>query len=366
MRKKVCHMTSVHNRYDVRIYLKECISLAESGYDVTLVVNDDKGDEVSQGVKIVSTKFRPKNRLDRMLNSNRKIYEKAIETDADIYHFHDPELIPVGNKLLKKNKAVIFDSHEDVPKLIEDKKWIPRLFRRVIANLYGIYEEKSARKFNAIISVTPTIVRRFSKVNTNTVMVTNYPILKANEDKKRKPSNTICFAGGISSQWNHDKIIQSIENIDNIRYLLVGSGTNEYMSMLKSLTAWEKVDYKGRVPHSEVREIYAQSLAGMALNYSSQVKEEGTLGNTKLFEYMDAGLPIICSDYKLWREMVEEYNCGICVDPNNVEEIEKAIRYICSNPEQAEIMGQNGKKAVVEKYNWDTQKTILLDLYGKL
>ncbi len=102
------------------------------------------------------------------------------------------------------------------------------------------------------------------------------------------------------------------------------------------------------------------------MHYSNQAKNEGTLGVIKLFEFMAAGLPVICSDYRLWKEIVEGNNCGICVDPNDIEGIVKAICYILNNPDEAKKMGNNGRKAAVEKYNWGIQEKILLDLYKTL
>ena len=68
MKKKVCHITSAHKRYDVRIFFKQCKSLAKHGYDVTLLVSDEKENEEIDGVKIISIKFKPKNRIDRFIN----------------------------------------------------------------------------------------------------------------------------------------------------------------------------------------------------------------------------------------------------------------------------------------------------------
>lgn len=367
MSKKVCHITSSHDRYDVRIFLKECTSLAKNGYDVTLIVNDNNLDEVKENVKIVSTKFKPKNRFERFLNSKKLLFNKALEANADIYHLHDPDLLPLGNKLKNRGKKVIFDSHEDVPKQIIDKTWIPtKILRVFIANIYTLYEKFSLKKYDAVVTVTPNIVKRLLEINHNTIMITNYPIVDTISNANRNPKKSICFAGGISNQWNHDKIIMAIEKIENISYILVGTGTDEYMDFLRGLPAWNKVNYKGQVLHSEVKKIYSQAIAGMALNYSNQAKEEGTLGNTKLFEYMDAELPVICSNYKLWKEIVEKYDCGVCVDPNNIEEIVKAIKNLLNNPEQAKLMGKNGKRAVVTEYNWYTQETILLNLYKEI
>jgi glycosyltransferase involved in cell wall biosynthesis len=135
---------------------------------------------------------------------------------------------------------------------------------------------------------------------------------------------------------------------------------------LRRLPGWRKVDFKGRVPHSEVRSGYQHALVGLALNSSTQLGTEGSLGNTKLFEYMEAGLAVVCTNYRLWRDIVETHKCGICVDPHNVDEISEAIKYLVDHPERAIEMGKNGRNAVLHHYNWDTQKEVLLSLYASL
>jgi glycosyltransferase involved in cell wall biosynthesis len=170
----------------------------------------------------------------------------------------------------------------------------------------------------------------------------------------------------VNSQYHHEEIIKAIESIEGVRYFLAGTAEPDYINHLKSLPAWDRVDFLGQIPHSEVKNIYSKSIAGMALNFAKQVETQGTLGNVKLFEFMEAKLPVICTNYRLWKEVVEGNNCGICVDPKNIKEIENAIRYIIDNPEEAEIMGENGRKAVLEKYNWGTQERVLLKLYQGL
>lgn len=365
MKKKVCHITSAHSRYDVRIFIKECATLAKNGYDVTLIVNDNKTDEINNGVKIVSTKFKPKNRLERFFISKKLLLAKALEVDADIYHLHDPDLLPLGNKLRRKGKKVIFDSHENIPLQIMDKGYIPKVFRKSISQLYRKYEMDVIRNYNAVIGATPSVTKRFKEINANSETITNYPIV-SEEMNKAMPSRTICYAGGISPQWNHDKIINAIEEIGHVKYILAGNSTKKYMKMLKELKGWDKVDYRGKIPYEQVKKIYSESLAGMAINYSSQTRDEGNLSNTKLFEYMENGLAVICSNFILWKEIVNKYNCGICVDPNNTDEIREAIEYLINNPQKAIQMGQNGRKAVLEKYNWESQAEVLLELYRNI
>lgn len=368
MSKKVCHVTSAHSRYSTRIFMKECISLYKNGYDVTFLVNDDKEDECKDGVKIISTRFKSQNRIERFFRSNRLIMDKALEIDAEVYHLHDPDLLSVGNKLKKSGKKVIFDSHENVPDQIMDKTYIPYILRMLVRLYYIVYEKFSLRSYNAIISVTPHIVERLNRINSNTCIVTNYPII-SNRDPEivnRSTYRAVCFAGGVSPQYHHEEIIKALDTINDIRYILAGNGTKEYMMKLKGLPSWEKVEYLGVIPHTEVINIYDRSIAGLALHYSNQAKINGTLGVIKIFEYMEAGLPVICSNYRLWKEIIEGYNCGICVDPKDVEAIADAIQYLIDNPKEAEIMSQNGRKAVIEKYNWDSQEKQLLELYSRV
>lgn len=359
---KICHITSMHKRYSTRIFQKQCNSLALNGYDVYLLVNDEKPDEVINGVNIVSTGFKPQNRKEIFFDSKAKLYDKAIQIDAEIYQLHDPDLIPLGMKLLRKGKKVIFDSHEDMPTLILDKRWIPKLMRYPLSKIYEKYEKITLKKFDGLISVTPHIVDRLKKINNNTVMITNYPII-GKHTLPRTPKNQICFAGGISQQWCHQEILEAISNIDNIKYILAGRGSSDYIEELKKEAGWDKVEFVGFVDKKEVEKIYSESAIGMSVNYAAQIENEGTLGNNKLFEYMSAGMPVICSDYRLWKEIVEDNNCGICVDPKNSTQIKDAIMTILSDLEIATTMGNNGREIVKKKYNWSSQEKVLIQFY---
>ncbi len=365
IKQVVCHVTSVHQRYDVRIFHKQCKSLAANGYQVVLLVNDNIPNEFTEGIKIISTNFQSKNRIDRMLNSNQQIKKKILDIDAEIYHFHDPELLPVAWWTKRKGKKVIFDFHEDVTQQILFKPWIPKLIRRATALFYSLYESVMVKKFDGVISVTPKIVNRLKIKNSKCVMITNYPILKNNVyESSNLKENAVCFAGGISPQWNHENIILAIENIDDIKYVLAGRGNPQYMEKLQSYKAWNKVEYLGKIPHEEVNQIYSKSMIGLALlSFDTQVGDEGTLGNTKVFEFMEAGLPIICSNNKIWAKMIEKYKCGKLVDPSDINGIREAVISFIENPDEAKRAGVNGRRAVEAEYNWKTQESNLLSFY---
>lgn len=367
-KNKICHVTSVHNRYDVRIFHKECKSLAQFGYNVTLLVNDNSSDEVKDGINIVSTKYKGSNRYSRMITARRHIRKKMIDIDAELYHFHDPELLPDAKWIKKYGKIVIFDFHENVSQQILFKMWIPRSIRIVISMIYEIYEKRAIKKLDALISVTPQIVNRLKIYNKRTIMITNYPI---NEERYSvnnvKKNRSICFAGGIFPQWNHENIIKAIESIDDIEYILAGSGPDEYINKLRNIEGWTKVNFLGRIPHEKVKIIYSKAMIGMTLlSNNSQVGDEGTLGNTKIFEYMEAGLPVICSHNKIWRDIIDKYECGIVVNPDDTIIINNSIQKLLDNPELALHLGNNGRKAIEKEFNWSTQEELLINFYDKL
>lgn len=362
---KVCHLTSVHDRTDGRIFSRECSSLQKAGYHVTLIAADGKADEEKNGIYVYGIPCET-NRLSRMLKTTKNVYKKALEIDADIYHFHDPELISTGIKLKKKGKKVIFDSHEDVPlQILGSKEYIPLFIRRIISTLYVQYEKRKLPEFDAVISVSPDIVDRLKKINQNTFQVTNYPEADEIIPNTDIPERAVCFTGLISPLWNHKNIVSSLVLLDNVKYNLAGPVYPKYLQELQKLDTWNQVNFAGKLPREKVPGFIKNSAAGMALcDYSIEVGYNmGTLGNTKLFEYMREGLPLICTDFILWKQIVDEEKCGICVNPRDINSIAEAINKILSNPEEAKEMGRAGQRAVKEKYNWKTQEKILLDLY---
>lgn len=364
---KVCHMTSGHRPEDVRIFHKECVSLAKAGFDVYLV---ERGNSYEKdGVHIIGVGEERAGRFRGYLTVARKVFEAAQKVNADIYHFHDPELLPYGLKLKQSGKKVIFDSHENFADSIMEKKWIPSIFRRSVYYLYSYYQKKVCKRLDAIICAAENLIPFLSTLNPNVTAVANYPIL---DDSKFIPpsflNKAVVFAGGIIEQWNHEYIIKAISNIEYCTYNLCGSCGESYLHRLQNLGGWKQVVFHGVIPHQQVANILANSSIGLAIltpGLNTDGKN-GNLSNIKIFEEMRAGLPVICTNFVRWKDFVERYNCGICVDPHNVEEISNAIRFLLDNPEKAREMGRNGRRAVEEEFNWATQEKKLLNLYNEL
>ncbi|MCA1750472.1 MAG: glycosyltransferase [Flavobacteriales bacterium] len=156
---RITHLSSAHPRNDTRIFLKELRSLAKvTDYEVSFVVADGNGDQVIDNISIYDV-GKQKGRLNRMLKSTQMVLKKALELDSDVYHLHDPELIPAGLKLKKAGKKVVFDAHEDVPKQLLGKPYLNKFFLKIIARGYSIFENRTSRRFDAIVTATPSIQR---------------------------------------------------------------------------------------------------------------------------------------------------------------------------------------------------------------
>ena len=367
---RVCHFTSAHPACDGRIFYKECCSLAKAGYSIYLVVPGEK-DEIKNGVHVLGVKCEVQSRFHRMFYVAKSIYKKALSLNADIYHFHDPELLRFALKLKKKGKKVIYDMHEDYPVNIMAKTWIPSVFRKFVSWAYVKYEAKILKSIDAVVIVTPQMGKRL-KYAKKVKLITNYPLVDTFENIEVNNNyfdreNILAFAGTISMERLHHNLIKAIENIENVTYVLAGKSSS-YLKSLKCLPAWNKVIYLGVITKEEVEKLYQKTKIGIIIEDYCLVNygKEGSLGVTKLFEYMKHSIPFICTDFKYHKEIVDKYNCGICVNPLNISEMTNAIIYLLNHPEVAKQMGENGYRAYVEKYNWQFQESVLLDLYKEM
>ncbi|MEF3695051.1 MAG: glycosyltransferase family 4 protein [Candidatus Cloacimonadota bacterium] len=362
---RVCHLSTVHQRTDTRIMLKECASLAVSGYEVHLVIADNKGDERINGVKVHGLR-KHRNRLLRMLIDPLLVLRKALSLKAEIYHFHDGELMFAGLLLSLRGKKVIYDVHDDLAKQILGKYYIAPVLRAFLARLTTWAESLTCRQFSGIITAVPYMNERFSQYNTKVVTVHNYPLVEeliGIDESKREP-HVICYVGGITRIRGILELVSALDLVD-ATLLLGGSFDPPSLEQeARALPGWKKVRYLGFLNREEVAEVLSLASIGLLALLPNQNHQDSV--PIKMMEYLGAGLPIVASDFPHWRELLEPLDCAEFVDPLNPADIAGGIAKLLNDPERCSEIGKRGKKAVFTRFNWQNEFKNMLVLYHDL
>lgn len=362
---RVAHLTTAHPRADVRIFHKECESLAAAGYDVQLLVADGKGPEEVAGVTVHDIGA-VTGRARRILLQPWRMWRAARHLKARLYHFHDPELIPVAMLLRWGGAEVVYDSHEDVPRAVLSKYWIQPLLRKLVAGSFEVLENFAVRRFSAVVAATPHIARRFSALNHCSIDINNFP-MQRELDAPCEPvgdARSVCYVGGIGRIRGVVEMVRALELVD-VRLILAGPFENaDTEAAVRALPGWAKVDYRGVVSRAQVRRIMAESRAGLIFFHPEPNHVDAQ--PNKMFEYMSAGLPVLASDFPLWRALLADAGAGRCVDPLDPAAIASAISTLLDDPAAARAMGERGREAVATRYQWSFEEVKLRRLYAGL
>lgn len=368
-------ISSVHRWDDTRIFYKQATSLAKK-YSVELHAPADFQKKTINNIKILGLP-RWKKETDR-IKSWWTLLKRGLSSDADVIHFHDPELIPVGFliKMIKKVK-VIYDIHEHVVYDIMDKSWIPRYLRSMVKNLYILVEKICLPRFDAIIYTTPIVGERYYKIGRKVVSIENYPQLELFDNSVNvEPANgipTMVYLGRVKKERGVKEAIfafgEVVDKLPNARFLIIGdivpeSFDNELKKLVNDMHLEKNVSFLGFVPYGETVNYLKNASCGI-VTFLPERNNMACLPN-KLFEYMASGLPVIASNFKLYKDVIEDSESGLTVEPENVEMLAEAIIYMLKNNDIALNMGLHAREAFKRKYNWEAEEKKLFNLYSEL
>ncbi len=394
MKTKIAHLTSHHSILDNRVFNRECRSLAAAGYDVVLVAQHGQ-DELRDGIQIRAVP-RYRSRFERVTLTAFRVFRRALQERPAVFHCHDPELIPWAVLLRLLGKRVIYDVHEDFTQAATVRSWLPGFARRLVARFSQLLGWL-AQKTMWIVIAERYYERRFP----GATAVLNYPddeqsaALQAIERQPHlQPEKIRLLYVGSSTKsrgaFLHAELATRLPGCEIVMSGFCGTTITEgirtfsgdatlgFMAPDGSIR-WEK---RSERPDPEVSTVILEGVgyfvppksmikhfsqkwtAGIAVFPCTEHYYEKEL--TKFFEYMAAGLPIVCSNFPTWRALVEEPGAGIAVDPSDWDAIIGAIRQLHESPEKAVAMGLAGRRAVQERFNWQSQADNLVGLYARV
>lgn len=367
----VCHVSSVHRGVEIRIVRKQLATLAAAGYDARLVIQATDGEVAEmKGMGITSWPL-PEfsgNEMERMFRFGARAISTARATRSDIYHFHDPELIPFALWLKWSGHKVIMDVHEDLPGNILHKQWIRPSIRKLVSRTAQWVERFGARRFDAVVAAVPYLGDQFRPYARRLAVVGNFPFLdelvETGEPRPWSQRHAIAYVGSVSRIRGIFELVDALPLAD-VELQLAGKfmHRNEFEEIQRR-PGWGRVVNRGFVGRGDIRDILASSFAGMCTLHptpSHLIAEP-----IKLFEYMAAGIPVISANIPYYERVVREADCGLCVDPTDSAQIAQAVRYLREHPDEAQRMGRNGRQRVLGQYSWNREAEKLLTLYREV
>lgn len=366
MTRKIVQLSSIHKANDIRIFHKECRSLAAAGYDVVLIARAER-EEVIDGVAIRPVRQAATNRLVRMTRTVFEVFRMAREERGDACHFHSIEFIPAGIVLKLLGNRVVWDVHEDFPKMILSKEYLPVPLRAPIARLTGIAERLGSWCFDGIVAATPSIAERFPA--DKTIVIHNYAMADefapgagvAYDDRDMQ----VTYIGGLTEERGLFEMIDAVEIVNRTRPVTLVLGGPYQPESLRAEAAkrpgWKHVEDLGWLNRDEVAAVMGSSRAGLLIFLP--VPNHFDSNPNKLFEYMAAGLPMITSNFPSWRQFVTDIGNGLMIDPESPEAIAEGILWMLEHPQEAAEMGLRGRSAFEERFTWEREADRLAEFY---
>jgi len=378
MAVQVCVLTSVHQPFDGRIFHRECVSLAQAGYRVTLLAPADFEQEQREGVAVMGIP-RPAGRRQRPLVWWR-LFRRACRLRPDIIHFHDPELLllaPLFRLALGKRVRLVYDVHEYLLDSLASKYWIPRWLRPLAVSLTRRLEGLLVHLVTGLVLAVDGQRPLYAAFRGPIAVVRNLPLARLFEGgvphpDLERPGFKLVYVGLLLPQRGIDSVLEAMrllreQGIEDVTLYLIGPETSsayfrEIEGFVQAHRLGQQVRRLGYVPHDRLKDYLAGANAGLCPGQHTRQYSRPNLP-TKLFEYMLGGLPILTVDNPHWRAYVEESQGGLVVPAGDASAHAEAILWLRDHPAEAAAMGQRGRAMVLDHYTWEQEQTKLIAFY---
>lgn len=368
----ICHFTTAHATLKSRSFHRECVPLAQAGFDITYVSPACDEPDVD-GIRFVRVAT-PISFVGRAVGQIR-LLRTLFRQRAEVYHFQDPQLLLVGMLLKLFRKRVVYDAYEDFPSMAAHKRALPPLLRLFAAKAIASAEWLAAHCFDAVMTADPLTMRRLARLgHSRKVVFYNFPNLdffpSPQEERKRFD---LVYRGGLSERTGTFLLLDALQRLAiadrRVRLLLIGyCDSSESERQLREHIAAhglaEQVEMRGRIPHEAMAE--ALSEARIGISPLMNVPKFRLNIPVKIFEYWACGLPVIASDLPPSRPFLRGSGAGVLFPAGDTGALTDAIANLLDHPEDGKEMGKRGRKIVEERLNNTCEARKLVSLFRAL
>ncbi len=363
----VCHVCMTHNVDDGRVHHQFCKAVADAGYDVHLFASAPVNPITPCAT--VHLVRKDESRIRRGIESWR-VALQVRKLKPDVIHVHEPMLLgPVVT--LCRSAKIIWDVHEDYVELAHSRYWIPSHLRGPLAWWWNLSEKRSARQCVAITVAVPAFVPRYSTFNKRVVVLRNFPVPGPEAQRPPDMAPMAVYTGTILPDRGLREAVQAMAIVRDrgvaLRFEIAGPCDDgliqELMSLVTELDLQDRVSYLGRLSRTDTLALQRRATIGLVPHLPEGSND--IAWSVKMIEFMEASLPIVYSDLHAHRDIAGSDDIGIRVNPRNPVEIADALVAL-TEPTRAAQCGANGRRAVLERLSWTSEKRGLIELYDDI
>lgn len=366
----IVHLSSVRTANDIAVFGRACCALARAGHEVSYAV-PASADHVAENIRILAIRKPGRLRLQRMLFTTWSAYRRAVRVPADLFYVHDPEMLPMALLLRMRGARVIYYAHEDAPRDVMSRHYLPMPFRPVVARFVEAVERFVCPRLTALVAATDTIATRMRSLHPQVITVHNYPRLDMLEGPTVRwmdRPHAVVYFGCISLVRGILEILEALALLPEgspARLVLAGQFSPPSLAgeMMRH-PGWRRVEWLGHVDPARIPQLLLTARAGLVVYHPEA--NHLTAEPYKLFEYMAAGIPVIASDFSHWRNIISSARCGMLVDPGNPVEISRAIDTLVADTELAEQLGAHGRRFARDQCDGDRETDKLSELCERI
>lgn len=364
-RKRVIHVTTSHSAPDVRIFERECRSLAATGlYEVYLAAAGTIPTDA--GVTLVPLAPSPSSRGRRFASALGKSWALAHVVAADLWHFHDLELLPIAIKLARSGHGVIWDAHEDYSSQfgdLEGKAWVPKPARGIVRAGTQEMLRQVDKRASAIVAATETIASRYS--NPKTVVVGNEARLgDFAACEPQFESRRLLFTGSVAQPHLFDEVVDAVCSIPDASLAVAGRDPDPVLWNRAVTKLGPRVRHLGWLDRRGLAQEISNSALGL-VTYSD-IPAAANNSSNKVFEFLAAGLPILASPTMANRRLVGEGAGGFVADAFTAEGLAAAMASALADESRWSEVSRRGREFAAHSGSWTVSEAKLLALYAEL